>query len=407
MPRPGAPAAETVALRRARQLLARHPLVDGHNDLAWEIREFAHRPRDVDAYDLRRRTSGHTDLARLRAGGVGGQFWSVYVPGDLQPDGCARVQLEQIDIARRVIARYPDRLAPAFVAADLERARRRGLVASLLGIEGGHAIENSLGALRAFYELGVRYMTLTHNVTHDWADAAVDARRHGGLTAFGKEVVREMNRLGMLVDLAHVSPEVMADALDVSEAPVIFSHSSCRALTDVPRNVPDAILARLPRNRGVVMITFVAPFVSQEVAEAEARARREIKRRIGPVADRVSQRRIRREYLAAHPLPRATIGQVADHVEHARRIAGSDHIGIGGDYDGNDEWPVGLEDTSRYPHLFAELVRRGWRDRDLAKLARGNIVRALREAEAVAARLRRRRPPSNARIDELDGPPGR
>jgi membrane dipeptidase len=386
------------ALRHARRLLAAHPLIDGHNDLAWTIRERATRPRDVVAYDLRRRTPGHTDLARLRAGGVGGQFWSVYVPGDIAAEGFARVQLEQIDIARRVIARYPA-LQAAGSAADIEQARRQGRIASLLGMEGGHALENSLGALRAFYDLGVRYLTLTHNVTHDWADAAVGIARHHGLTAFGREAVREMNRLGMLVDLAHVSPAVMADALATSSAPVVFSHSSCRALTDVPRNVPDGILARLPANGGVIMITFVGPFVSQEVADAEARARREIERRSAGVTDRAERQRRRRDYLAAHPLPRATIAQVADHVEHAWRVAGPDHVGIGGDYDGNDHWPVGLEDTSRYPHLFAELIRRGWRDADLARLARHNVLRALRQAEAVAARLRRRRPPSLATID--------
>jgi membrane dipeptidase len=338
---------------------------------------------------------------------VGGQFWSVYVPGDAKDEGFARLQLEQIDIARRVIARYPERLALCLTAADVARARARGRIASLLGIEGGHAIENSLGALRAYHALGVRYMTLTHNVTTDWADAAVDAARHGGLAPFGAEVVREMNRLGMLVDLAHVSPAVMDGALRVSAAPVIFSHSSCRALTDVPRNVPDAILARLPRNGGVIMLTFVAPFVSPEAAAARAVGLEEIRRRTAGVADRRVRGRIEDEYFAAHPLPKATIDQVADHVEHARRLAGVDQLGIGADYDGNDHWPEGLEDTSRYPHLFAALVRRGWPDRDLAKLARGNILRVLRAAEATARRLQARRPPSRATLaDTGAGPAG-
>jgi len=372
-------------------LLARHPVVDGHNDLAWTIRNDAQARGDVAAYDLRRPTRGDTDLARLRAGGVGGQFWSVYIPGDLDGGRFARVQLEQIDIARRVIARYPERLTPALTAADVEQARRRGRIASLLGIEGGHAIEGSLGALRAYYDLGVRYMTLTHNVTLDWADSCNDVRRHGGLTDFGREVVREMNRLGMLVDLAHASPEVMAHALDVSEAPLISSHSSCRALTDVTRNFPDTILRRLPKNGGVIMITFVGPFVSQAAADARARAMAELKPRLEGVTEPGERHRLERAHLRQQRLPKANIADVADHVEHARRLAGADHVGLGGDYDGNEEWPVGMEDVSTYPVLFAELIQRGWSDRDLAKLSRGNILRVMREAEAAALRLRRRR----------------
>jgi membrane dipeptidase len=382
--------ADAAALRHARRLLARHPVIDGHNDLPWTIRNDPKARGDVAAYDLRRPTRGDTDLARLRQGGVGGQFWSVYIPGDLAGGRFAKVQLEQIDIARQVIARYPERLQPAFSAADVERARARGRVASLLGIEGGHAIEGSLGALRANYDLGVRYMTLTHNVTLDWADSCNDVRRHGGLTDFGREVVREMNRLGMLVDLAHTSPEVMAHALDTSVAPVISSHSSCRALTDVTRNFPDDIVRRLPRNGGVIMITFVGPFVSQAAADARAKALAEIQPQMEAIADPVERRRRERAHLRERDIPKATIGDVADHVEHARRLAGPDHVGIGGDYDGNDEWPVGMEDVSTYPVLFAELIRRAWSDRDLAKLSRGNILRVMREAEAVAARLRRR-----------------
>jgi membrane dipeptidase len=398
-----APAREDATLAQARRLLRRVPLIDGHNDLAWTIRNQERAPGDVEAYDLRKRAPGHTDLARLREGGVGGQFWSVYVPGEARDEGYARLQLEQLDIARRVIARYPERLQLCLTAADVVRAFRRGRVASLLGMEGGHALENSLGALRAFYDLGARYMTLTHNVTHDWADAAQDAARHGGLSPFGREVVREMNRLGMLVDLAHVSPAVMEQAIAVSEAPVIFSHSSCRAVTDHPRNAPDGVLEKLSARRGVIMITFVGPFVSDEVARAHAAARAEIKKQLEAVTDRAARRRRERELLAAYPMPRATIGQVADHVEHARRIAGVDHLGIGGDYDGNDHWPVGLEDVAAYPRVFAELIRRGWRERDLAKLAGGNVLRVMREAEATARRLQKRRPPSTATIDQLDG----
>jgi membrane dipeptidase len=384
--------------RRVRRLLRRAPIIDGHNDLAWTIRNDETAPRDVAAYDLRTRTRGHTDLARLRAGGVGAQFWSVYIPGDIGAEGYARVQLEQIDLARRVIAWYPETFVLARSTAEVRRAWRRGRIASLLGLEGGHAIENSLGVLRAYHALDVRYMTLTHNVSHDWADAALGVRRHGGLSPFGREVVREMNRLGMLVDLAHVSVEVMADALDTSEAPVIFSHSSCRAVTDVPRNVPDAILGRLRANGGVVMVTFVGPFVSTEVAEAYTLRQAAIERQTAGITDRAARRRLERQHAAAHPLPRATIGQVADHLEHARAVAGVDHIGLGGDYDGNDEWPVGLEDTASYPRLLAELVRRGWPDADLAKLTSGNLLRAFGQAEAVARRLAARRPPSLATL---------
>ncbi|MGQ0539262.1 MAG: dipeptidase, partial [Gemmatimonadaceae bacterium] len=250
----------------AQRVLRAVPLVDGHNDLPWAIRNARAAPRDVEAYDLRKTTPGHTDLARLRRGMVGAQFWSIYIPGDYKDSGYARVQLEQFDIARRVIARYPESLEWTLTAAAIRRAHQRGRIGSLLGLEGGHAIENSLGALRVYYDLGARYMTLTHNVTLDWADAANDQPRHGGLTRFGEEVIHEMNRLGMLVDLSHVSPASMSDALNVTQAPVIFSHSSARGLTDVPRNVPDSILRRLPQNGGVVMVTFVPSFISQKVA---------------------------------------------------------------------------------------------------------------------------------------------
>src|SRR5678815_3954116 len=262
-------------LQRARKILASTPLIDGHNDLAWAIREDSVAPMDVAAYDLRKRTRGHTDLERLRKGMIGGQFWSIYVPGEAKDSGYARIQLEQFDIARRFIAMYPELLAPAFSAKDVRDAFKRGRIGSLLGMEGGHAIENSLGALRSYYALGARYLTLTHNVTLDWADAALDSAKHDGLTEFGKEVVREMNRLGMLVDLSHVAPSVMSDALNLSESPVIFSHSAARALTEHPRNVPDSILARLPKNGGVVMVTFVPAFVSSEAAAWDTQYQRE------------------------------------------------------------------------------------------------------------------------------------
>ncbi len=374
-------------LERARRLLERTILVDGHNDLPWEIRTSRDHPMDVAAYDLRARTPGHTDLARLAAGRVGAQFWSIYVPGEYRDSGYARVQLEQFDIARRMIARYPDRLMPAYSAADILRARREGKIASLLGMEGGHVIENSLGALRSYYALGARYLTLTHNVTLDWADAALDTARHGGLTDFGREVVREMNRLGMLVDLSHTSPATMSDALDVSEAPVIFSHSGARALVDHPRNVPDSILVRLRANGGVVMVTFVPAFVSEEVRRAEA-AQDSALEALRAVADEEERRRLIRAYREAHPLPRATLAQVADHIEHVRRVAGVEHVGIGSDFDGIERGPDGLEDVSSFPALFAELLRRGWSEADLRKLAGENLLRVFREAEAVAARLR-------------------
>jgi len=392
------------ALERARKLLRSVPLIDGHNDLAWEIRESKTAPMDVAAYDLRTRTAGHTDLERLKAGQVGAQFWSIYVPGEVKDSGYARIQLEQFDIARRFIARYPERLALALTAADIEREFKRGRVASLLGMEGGHVIENSLGTLRSYYDLGARYMTLTHNVTLDWADAALDSTRHDGLTDFGREVVREMNRLGMLVDLSHVSPATMSDALDVTQAPVIFSHSSARALTEHPRNVPDSILQRLPKNGGVVMVTFVPAFVSNEVAQYEKRETEENKRISAEVADTAEVSRRMEQWSAANPRPQATLAQVADHIEHVRKVAGVDHVGLGSDFDGITNVPVGLEDVSTFPQLFAELIRRGWSDDDLRKLAGRNVLRVLQEAERTSERLRKERQPSTMTIGPVATP---
>ncbi len=385
-------------LRRAERLLEQTILIDGHNDLPWEIRTNPKAPGDVEAYDLRRRAPGHTDLARLQAGRVGAQFWSIYVPGEIRDSGYARVQLEEFDIARRMIARYPERLVLALTADDIVRARRQGKIASLLGMEGGHAIENSLGALRAYYDLGARYMTLTHNVTLDWADAAQDTLKHGGLTPFGREVVREMNRLGMLVDLSHVSPGVMSNVLDIAEAPVIFSHSSAYALTPHKRNVPDSILARLGHNGGVVMVTFVPSFVSEVTRRAEVLIDSAVTAVRAEVSDSAERRRRIAEFRAAHPVPNATIADVADHIEHVRKVAGVDNVGIGSDFDGIEYGPTGLEDVSRFPALFAELMRRGWNDADLKKLAGENVLRALRGAEATATRLQRERPASTAVI---------
>lgn len=388
----------------ARRALRAAPLIDGHNDLPWAIREAKDAPMDVEAYDLTKKTSGHTDLPRLRQGLVGGQFWSIYIPGEIRDSGYARVQLEEFDIAKRVIAKYPKDLAFAWTADDVRRAHKAGKIASMLGLEGGHAIENSLGALRVYRDLGARYMTLTHNVTLDWADAALDTARHGGLTAFGKEVVREMNRMGMLVDLAHVSPGTMSDALDVTEAPVIFSHSGARALVDVARNVPDSILRRLPSNGGVVMVPVVPGFTSRAVFDWEQAADKARAEAVAKGADEAALRQMIQEYRRAHPMPRATIADVADHIEHVRQVAGVDHVGIGADYDGIGATPIGLEDVSTYPALFAELARRGWTQAELEKLAGRNVLRVMERAEQVAARLQKERAPSTKTIAELDHP---
>jgi membrane dipeptidase len=394
------------ALALARRVLRTTPLVDGHNDLPWRIREDSVAKGDVEAYDLRKKAPGMTDIARLRAGMVGAQFWSIYIPGEIKDSGFARVQLEQFDIARRTIAKYPEALQFVTTVAGVRRAFAAHKVGSLLGLEGGHAIENSLGVLRMYYEMGARYMTLTHNVTLDWADAALDEPKHGGLTPFGREVVREMNRLGMLVDLSHVSPGTMSAALTVTEAPVIFSHSGARALVDHRRNVPDSILARLPKNGGVVMVPFVTSFVSpalhawEDSSAAAGRAERE---RAG--SDSASVRRAVDGWRAAHPRPRVTIKDVADHIDHVRQVAGVDHVGIGSDLDGITETVDGLEDVSTFPALFAELARRGWKEAELRKLAGENVLRVLAQAEQVAARLRRTTPPSNKTIRQLDGRP--
>jgi membrane dipeptidase len=390
--------AEDAALRHAKALLDHAPLIDGHNDLPWTIRESHEHPMDIEAYDLRRHTPQETDLARLKEGKLAAQFWSVYVPGELK-EGWAKTQLEQIDLARRLIARYPERLVFATRSSDIEKARKQGKIASFIGMEGGHVIENSLGALRAYYDLGARYMTLTHNSTLDWADAAMGERKHGGLTPFGKEVVREMNRLGMLVDLSHVSPEVMNQALDVSEAPVIFSHSSARALNDHPRNVPDEVLKRMPPNGGVVMVTFVPGFVSPAVHAW----RSGLQKAVGDAKPDTAEFAARRAAYEreAGPAPKATLAQVADHIEHVAKVAGHDHVGIAGDYYGAEN-PVGLEDVSTYPALVAELIRRGWSDKDLAKLAGGNLIRAFAQAEKVAAKLQKERSPSLATIATTD-----
>ena len=393
---------DAALMARARRLHAQTPLVDGHNDLPWEIREKAH--GDLARIDPRRSNpQQHTDIPRLRAGAVGGVFWAAYVPSEFARGGAARVALEQIDLIHRMTEQSPD-LRMALTADDVERAHRDGKIASLIGIEGGHAIENSLGTLRQFYSMGVRYLTLTHASTLDWADAATDSARHDGLTRFGEEVVREMNRMGMLVDLSHVSPATMNDALRVSVAPVIFSHSSARALADHPRNVPDDVLARVKQNGGIVMVNFYSGFVDPAAAVA-MRNMFEVQRRFQAQYpnDAQAAQRAYREWQRQNPTPRGNIATVADHIDHIVKVAGIDHVGIGSDFDGVTSLPEGLDDVSRYPYLTVELLRRGYSDADVRKILGGNLLRVMRAAEATAARLQRERPASVARIDELDG----
>jgi membrane dipeptidase len=388
--------ADDALVERARRLLGQTILVDGHNDLPWAVRTNKDAPLDVVAYDLRKHTTGQTDIARLRQGEVGAQFWSVYTPGEAAGN-FARTQLEQIDIARRIIERYPDTFAFAGSVADIRAAHARGRIASLLGIEGGHAIEDSLGALRAYYDLGVRYMTLTHNTHTDWADSAAQSPpAHHGLTAFGEEVVHEMNRLGMLVDLSHTSVETMQDALRVSRAPVIWSHAAAKALCDVPRNVPDDVMSQLKTNGGVLMVTFVSGFIDPEVARVTQPAMAEYNLRSRDLKTEEERAALYKEVILSVKMPKTTVAKVADHVEHVRDVAGIEHVGLGGDFDGSDFTIEGLSDVSMYPNLFAELMRRGWSDHDLKLLAGENLLRAFAQAEAVAKRLQATTPASTA-----------
>jgi membrane dipeptidase len=389
-------------LTRARAVLARAPVIDGHNDVPWKVRE--QRQGRLEGFAFERlpddqRALWHTDIARMREGRVGGQFWSVYVDAGMARDEAVRVTLEQVDIARRLIDKH-DALEFAPTEARAGRAMKAGRIASLIGAEGGHSIGNSMGALRRLSALGVGYMTLTHSKTIDWADSATDAPRHDGLSPFGIEVVKEMNRLGMLVDLSHVAPATMHDALDASTAPVIFSHSNARAVADHPRNVPDDVLKRLPANGGVIMVTFVPPFTSRAVAEWDAAlAAEEARLKALNPANAAAVTSALDAWKATNPRPKATVAQLADHVDHIRKVAGIDHIGIGSDFDGIPAGPVGLENVSMIPNLFAELLRRGYIEADLAKISQANIRRVMRTAEAAAARLQRERSPSEARID--------
>ncbi|WP_043468440.1 dipeptidase [Kitasatospora sp. MBT66] len=392
-------------LERARAVLRTAPVVDGHNDLPWAMREQV--GYDLDALDLAADQSArlHTDLVRLTAGGVGAQFWSVYVPSRLAGDHAVSATLEQIDFVHALVDRFPERLRLALTADDLEAARAEGRIASLIGAEGGHSIDCSLATLRALYALGVRYMTLTHNDNTPWADSATDKPAAGGLTAFGEEVVREMNRLGMLVDLSHVSADTMRDALRVSEAPVLFSHSSSRAVCAHPRNVPDDVLARLADNGGVAMATFVPKFILPAAIEWTAAADENMRAHGFDHLDTTpAGMACQRAYEEANPRPVATVTTVADHLDHMREVAGVDHIGIGGDFDGTAFLPDGLDDVAGYPNLIAELLRRGWSETDLSKLTWHNAVRVLRDAESAAARLRDAgRAPSLATLARLDG----
>ncbi len=362
-------AAQQNLIEQAHAILRESPLIDGHNDLPWQYRQKV--SGDFSKLDIRQRQPAlHTDIPRLRQGGVGGQFWSVYVPASMQGREAVRATMEQIDIVYQMMERYPEAFELARTAADVERIFKSGKIASLIGMEGGHSIDGSLGALRMFYKLGARYMTLTHSANTPWADSATDKPEHQGLTPFGEAVVREMNWLGMMVDLSHTSPETMSAALRVTQAPVIFSHSSARAVNDAPRNVPDDVLAKIPMNGGVVMVTFVPGFVSAEVREYEA---------------------LTAEQKQRDTAPRASMAQVADHIDHIKKLAGVNHIGLGSDFDGMSSAPQNLEDVSKYPILFAELLRRGYTKDDLKKIAGLNLLRVMRQVEQVAARLRKSR----------------
>ncbi|HVW67868.1 MAG TPA: dipeptidase [Steroidobacteraceae bacterium] len=399
---------------RVERVLRATPLIDGHNDLPWEIRnriaggltgidltaDTAHLPTPAGAMPLM------TDLPRLRAGHVGGQFWSVWIPAEMQGPQAVQVTLEQIDLVKRMVARYPADFALAYTAADVQRIHASGKIASLIGIEGGHQINDSLAVLRQMYDLGARYMTLTHSLTTDWADSATDTPRHHGLTAFGKDVVREMNRLGMLVDLSHVSPDTMRAALAVTAAPVIFSHSGARALVDHPRNVPDDVLRLVGSNGGVVMVNFYPSYVSSACNQWDADRAAEVARYNSPpfaglyVGQPERAQAALARWESEHPRPVATLQQVADHIDHIRQVAGVDHVGLGSDFDGVPNVSKGLESVDKYPQLLVELMRRGWTDEDVAKVAGKNVLRVMAGAEKVAAQLRSTRQP-------LEGQPAR
>jgi membrane dipeptidase len=391
-------------MTRIDRILKKTPLIDGHNDLPEQLRENYKLSIEglASGTDQRQPHPLMTDMARLHAGHLGGQFWSVYIPSEVTGDAAIRETLEQIDIVERLVKAYPDDLALARTADEIVRIHKSGKVASLIGVEGGHQIGGSMAALRQYYDLGARYMTLTHFKDNEFADSATDDPKYGGLNDFGRAVVHEMNRLGMLVDLSHVSPDTMRDALEVTKAPIIFSHSDARALSDHPRNVPDDVLAMLPANGGVVMVNFYTGHLSEPYrlwsAEHSAEQARLDSLYVGQPDIREAKMK---EWEGAHPAPKAEIGLIADHIEHIVKVAGHDHVGLGGDLDGigYDEAPPGMNSVSGYPLLFAELIRRGWSDKDLGKLAGGNLLRVLRKAEAVAASMKDE-PPSMASLPE-------
>ncbi len=375
---------------RIDRILKQTPLIDGHNDLPWELREnHESRIEGLESDGAGREKPVMTDMARMRAGRVGGQFWSVYISGTITGDAALRATIEQIDTARRLFDAYPRHLELASTAADIERIHRQGKIASVLGMEGGRQIAGSMPALRQFYALGVRYMTLTHNQTTEWADSATDEPKHGGVSPFGAEVIAEMNRVGMLIDLSHVSPDAMKDAIAMSRSPVIFSHSNAFARDPHPRNVPDDVLRLLPAKGGVVMVNFYPAFLSAEVREWAVRRLMEETRlkAYWPFSTTAVEDGLKR-WEAGTPRPPTPVATVADHLEHIARVAGHDHVGIGGDLDGVPYTAVGLESVAGYPLLFAELIRRGWSDANLAKLAGRNVLKAMRGAEAVAARMK-------------------
>ena len=384
-------------LARARALHRQSPLIDGHNDYPMALRE--HDPAaSLDTLDISKpQPSIMTDLPRLKEGGVGGQFWSVYVPVERRGADAVTATLGQIDIVYRMLRRYPQALELALSADDIERIFKSGKIASLIGMEGGHSIDNSLANLRMFYRLGARYMTLTHSSNTAWADSATDTPKFGGLAPFGEDVVKEMNWLGMLVDLSHTSPDTMEDALRVTQAPVIFSHSDARAINDHPRNVPDNILQMLPKNGGIVMVTFVPGFVSPKVNawNKEQTAEQDRLKALYP-GDAAKVKEGVDAWTNAHPMPQATVPEVADHVDHIRKVAGIDHIGIGSDFDGITQTVQGLSDVSMYPNLTAELLRRGYSDADVKKILGQNLLRVMRQVEAVSKKLQAERGPSTA-----------
>jgi membrane dipeptidase len=389
--------------QRARALHALVPLIDGHNDLPWQYRQKAN--RDLSRIDISKAQPDlHTDIPRLRAGGVGGQFWSVYVPTTMQGNEAVRATLEQIDVVHRMVRRYPEVFQISLTSQEIEQSFRAGKIASLIGMEGGHSIDNSLAVLRMFFKLGARYMTLTHSANTPWADACCEAPQANGLTRFGEEVVREMNWLGMLVDLSHVSPETMTDVLDLTRAPVIFSHSSARALCDHPRNVPDDVLKRLPGNGGLVMVTFVPSFISNAVRLYEQRRDDETNRL--KKIPRSSQETVHAglaQWDQINPAPRARLSEIADHIDHIRKVAGIDHIGLGSDFDGITRVPEGLEDVSRYPALTEELIRRGYQDDEILNILGRNLLRVMAQVEKISQELQKERGPSQATFEELDG----